>query len=61
MTVYKAHNINGKFNHLVGKTAAINYAREVEKDGDLSEKDLTTQYGWTFTKVSASVAKAVGL
>lgn len=59
-TIYKASNINGKFNHLEGKKAAIEYARSVERDETLSEQDLVKEFGWTFKKVSASVAKAVG-
>lgn len=61
MTVYKASNINGKFNHLVGKAEAIAYARAVEKDESLSEQDLVKDYGWRFEKVSATEARAVGI
>lgn len=59
-TVYKAHNINGKFNHLQGKKAAVDYARGIEGDEKLSEQDLVKEYGWTFKKVSASHARSVG-
>ena len=59
-TVYKASNINGKFSHLLGKRAALAYARTVERDDTLTENDLVTQYGWTFKKVSASVARSFG-
>lgn len=59
-TVYCASNINGRFNHLRGKAAAIDYARQVEKDADLSEAELV-EMGWTFRKVSPAYARSVGL
>ena len=59
-TIYKASNINGKFTHVEGKKAAIEYARGVERDETLSEQELTKEFGWTFKKVSASEARSVG-
>lgn len=59
-TVYRASNINGRFNHLRGKAAALDYAREVEKDADLSEAELV-ELGWTFRKCSPAYARSVGL
>jgi hypothetical protein len=60
MKVYKACNIDGRFSHLDGKKAAVSYARSVERDESLGERELTEDYGWRFTKVSASHARAVG-
>lgn len=59
--VYKASNINGNFNHTEGKAAAIAYARSIERDESLSERELTEDFGWTFKKVSAAEARSVGL
>ena len=59
-TIYKASNVNGKFNHVEGKQAAIAYARSVERDEALTEQELTKDFGWTFKKVSASEARSVG-
>lgn len=58
-TIYKALNLNGKFDHLEGKQAAINYARHVEKDETLTEQELIRDFGWTFTKLSAAEAKTI--
>lgn len=59
-TVYKASNINGMFDHFIGKKDAVSYARSIERDETLSAKELTEEFGWTFKKVSASVARSVG-
>lgn len=59
MQVYLARNINGKFSHLLGKMAALSYARTVEKDDTLSERDLV-EHGWRFTPVDRETARSVG-
>lgn len=58
--IYKAQNINGKFNHLEGKQAALAYARGIENDETLTESDLVSCYGWNFKEVSDEEARAVG-
>lgn len=58
--IYKASNINGRFDHLEGKEAAIAYARSVERDEALTEQELVKEFGWTFRKVSATEARSVG-
>lgn len=61
MTTYKIHNINGKFDHVDGKSAALTRIREIEGDANMTETEMTRDHGWTITRVSASAARAVGL
>ena len=60
-TVYLAKNINGRFDHVRGKAAAIAYARQVEGDETLTEAELVADYGWTFRRVSPAYARSVGM
>jgi hypothetical protein len=58
---YKIHNINGRFDHVRGKTEAVNRANEIEGTQDLTAAELIRDYGWAITRVSEAHARSVGL
>jgi len=61
MTIYKISNINGRFDHVAGKTAAIARANEIERGTGLTEADLTEGWGWTFKRLTPAQARSVGM
>ena len=60
MEVYKASNINGRFDHLLGKTAVLAYIRKVDGEQVRSISEGCKDYGWTVERVSRADARAVG-
>ena len=59
--IYRVQLINGKFDHVATKRAAV--ARAValaNAPQDTSSQELERHWGVTFTRVSASVARSVG-
>lgn len=60
-TVYKLSNINGRFDHAYGLKAAVARANEIERETGLSKDTLTKEYGWTFKRLTAAQAAAVGM
>lgn len=62
MTVYRVHIINGRFDHVVGKAAAIKRAAELTDAPEGTPlNELTRHWGVTLERVSASYARSVGL
>jgi hypothetical protein len=60
-SIYKATNsTTDVFNHFTSKKAAINWARHVERNAELSETELTDQRGWSFLKISDEEARSLG-
>lgn len=60
--VYRVQNINGQFDHVATKTAAIARAREmVSAEPDTDLQTLETHWGVKIERVSAAVARSVGL
>jgi hypothetical protein len=62
--VYRVQLLNGKFDHVVTKQAAV--IRAIELLGpptplDLTARDLEQHWGVKLIKVSPSVARSVGL
>lgn len=60
--VYRVQNINGRFDHVVGKAAAI--AKAIEMAGateGTSVTDLARHWGVRIGRVSAAIARSVGL
>lgn len=60
-TVYKLSNINGRFDHVYGKAAAVARANEIEGETGLTENDLTREWGWKFKRLTPAQARAVGM
>lgn len=61
-TVYRVQNINGKFDHITGKDAALDRARQMAAaPATTSEAELAKHWGVRITPVSASDARSVGL
>ena len=61
-TVYRIQIINGRFDHVATKQAAV--ARAIEMVGaeqGATAKTLEKDWGVTFTKVTDSIARSVGL
>ncbi len=59
---YRIQNINGRFDHVRGKQAAI--ARAIEMAGaepKTNEADLRNHWGVRIERVSAEIARSVGL
>jgi hypothetical protein len=68
--VYRVQTLNGKFGHARGKDAAIDLAKELIKlqpvldfpgSNKTWQRVLERDWGVTITRVSASVARSVGL
>jgi len=63
MTTYRIHDINGRFDHVSGKSAAIARANEMARwigEPLLTEDELRVLYGITIQRVSADIARSVG-
>lgn len=59
-SIYKATNSKSDiFDHFTSKKAAIEWARRVERDSELSESELTQAKGWSFVKLSDEEAGRV--
>lgn len=59
--VYRVSTINGRFDHVATKRAAIERARELAgAPADASLDDLTKHWGATIERVSAETARSVG-
>lgn len=61
MTVYRISNVNGKFDHIQGKRAAIARIREIEGVEALTEADAIRDFGWTIARCTPAEARAAGL
>lgn len=60
--VYRVALVNGRFDHVVGKAAALRCALELlGEDGPISEADLIREWGVKIERVSAAHARSVGL
>jgi hypothetical protein len=60
--VYRIQLVNGRFDHVATKHAAIMRAIEmVGAEPGTTAKALEKEWGVTFTRVSAPVARSVGL
>ncbi len=60
MGFFKISNINGRFDYIQGREAAVARMIEIEGDVSLTESDLLRDYGWTITEVDADTARSVG-
>lgn len=61
MGYFKITSIDGKFDHVEGKKAAVARAREmVAAPEDSTEADLEREYGVSISPVSKSIARSVG-
>jgi hypothetical protein len=61
-SVYRVQHQDGRFSHVRGKDAALKAAQqEAGAPADTTEDVLSSEWGVTITKVSAAVARSVGL
>jgi hypothetical protein len=62
MTVYRIQLINGRFDHVSGKMAAVKRAIEMTGAPELScADDLKREWGVTITPVTQATARSVGM
>lgn len=62
MAVYRVSNINGRFDHVAGKAAAVRRAAEIsDAPTDTPEADLVREWGATIRRVTAAQARSVGM
>lgn len=60
--VYRVQNINGQFDHVAGKRAALERARQMAGAPEgTGQDDLAKHWGVRVERVSGSTARSVGL
>ena len=57
--VYKLSNISGRYDHTVGKAAAVDRANEIDGTWGLNAAALEDR-GWAFTRLTPSEVRAIG-